>query len=148
VEARARTRIRFPGDGHEREVDPWRYRAPASELARARRCRRDNPPFEVRCSAPGRVIHRPHASLVRHSLVAPLALTRYLRLSENARAVFFLGRTGSSPHPTEPTMGTKVKISTTSPPVRQPARCCPRKRHVWGTRQSRQASATADGFAV
>jgi hypothetical protein len=41
----------------------------------------------------------PHASLVRHSLVAPLALTRYLRLSENARAVFFLGRTGSSPPP-------------------------------------------------
>ena len=35
--------------------------------------------------------------------------------------------------------GTKVKNSITSPPVRQPARCCPRKRHVWGTRQSRQA---------
>src|SRR6516165_4620610 len=27
-------------------------------------------------------------------------------------------------------LGTKVKISTTSPPVRQPARCCPRTRHV------------------
>src|SRR6516164_6221484 len=44
-------------------------------------------------------------------------------------------------------MGTKMKISITSPPVRQPARCCPRTRHVWGTRQSRWLP-TADGFAV
>jgi len=48
--------------------------------------------------------HRPDALSIprrRHSLVAPLAPTRYLRLSENARAVFFLGRTGNVPLPAE-----------------------------------------------
>src|SRR5215469_13600064 len=34
-----------------------------------------------------------------------------------------------------------------SPSVRQPNDCCPRKRHVWGTRQSRWLR-TAGGFAV
>jgi len=34
-----------PGDGHEREVDRWRYRALACELVRARRGRGDNPPL-------------------------------------------------------------------------------------------------------
>jgi hypothetical protein len=32
--------------------------------------------------------------------------------------------------------------------VRQPNGCCPRKRHVWGRRQSRQAWGRGDGFAV
>jgi hypothetical protein len=33
----------YPGDGHEKEVDPWRYRPRACELVRARRCRSHNP---------------------------------------------------------------------------------------------------------
>ena len=33
----------YPGDGHEKEVDPWRYRSLACELVRARRCRSHNP---------------------------------------------------------------------------------------------------------
>jgi len=48
----------FRGDGHEREVDPWRYRALACNLVRARRYRNHNPPFEVRCSAPALVVYQ------------------------------------------------------------------------------------------
>ena len=42
-----RTPISYSGDGHEKEVDPWRYRGLACELVRARRCRSHNPPFEA-----------------------------------------------------------------------------------------------------
>ena len=41
--SRARTPISYSGDGHEKEVDPWRYRGLACELVRARRCRSNNP---------------------------------------------------------------------------------------------------------
>ena len=33
----------YPGDGHENELDPWRYRGVACDLVRARRCRSHNP---------------------------------------------------------------------------------------------------------
>ena len=60
----------------------------------------------------------------------------HLRLSKNVRALFFLGRTGGEAHGT----GFTARF-------RHPDEYRPRKRYVWGTRQSRWLS-TADGFAV
>jgi hypothetical protein len=61
-----------------------------------------------------------------------------LDCSENVRALFYLGDWGKvkrQPHP-----GFTARF-------RQPNDCRPRKRHVWGTRQSRWLR-TADGFDV
>src|SRR5215469_13035418 len=60
--------LEFRGNGHEREVDPWRYRALACNLVRARRYRNHNPPFEVRCSAPALVVYQGHASAVHYPI--------------------------------------------------------------------------------
>src|SRR6516164_11650612 len=48
-----------------------------------------------------------------------------LRLSENARALFFLGRTGVS---------STAALKGITARFRQPDDCCPRTRHVWGTK--------------
>jgi len=74
----------FRGDGHEREVDPWRYRALACNLVRARRYRNHNPPFEVRCSAPALVVYQgPRKALAqsrtnyaRNSTISPRPMIR------------------------------------------------------------------------
>jgi hypothetical protein len=54
-------------------------------------------------------------------------------------ALFFFGRTWGVPLAAQRKGGTKVKFAAASlhRPVRQPNDCCPRKRHVWGRRQSR-----------
>jgi hypothetical protein len=54
-------------------------------------------------------------------------------LSANTLALFFVGRTGSSPPPAEGKMGTKVKIHHFTARS-TPNDCRPRKRHVWGTK--------------
>ena len=76
-------------------------------------------------------------------------MPKFGRINAVARAAFSTGRTGRLLRGREITIGTKVKDASpvTSPPVRQPNDCCPRKRHVWGTRQSRWFS-WAGGFAV
>jgi len=59
-----------------------------------------------------------------------------MRLSATVRALFFLGRTGPSLRRVERKGGGEGEVCRriTSPPVSTPNDCCPRKRHVWGTR--------------
>jgi len=70
-----------------------------------------------------------------------------LRLSNNVRALFFLGRTWGVPASgTEGDAGEAYRTAFTAR-FRHPDDYRPRKRYVWGTRQSRWLR-TADGFAV
>src|SRR5262249_40874096 len=48
-----------------------------------------------------------------------------LHLSENARALFFIGRTGAA---------STAALKGITARFRQPDDCCPRTRHVWGTK--------------
>ena len=45
--------LAFPGDGHEKEVDAWRYRALACDLVGARRRRSHNPRLRFTRCDPG-----------------------------------------------------------------------------------------------
>jgi hypothetical protein len=56
-----------------------------------------------------------------------------------ARTTLFIGRTGPSPFFLSGRVGTKVKNAHHQyfTAGSTPNDCCPRKRHVWGTRQSR-----------
>ena len=62
------------------------------------------------------------------------------RLSAITLALFFSGRTGCP-------LFFEQRKGRRHAQFRQPTRCRPRKRHVWGQRQSRWPR-TADGFAV
>ena len=80
---------------------------------------------------------------------APLALTRYLRLSENARAVFFLGRTGDVPSHAEPVGNESEDHPSLHYPVSTARTMLSKKASRMGDKAKPSGvSATADGFAV